>query len=231
MVTVAAPSRSLTVGGIGDGGLEYGVTKAGPGKLVLSGTNTYSGATTIQDGTLALVTSASNSIASSSGVVVGDTSAAGGTVFDVSTVTYAGGFRLLGTQSLSGFGSVTGSVTVLDGGAISPGVGSSETGALTVNGDLTLRDGVEIACDLIGGTLDHIEVRGKLTLPDQATVTVNYSGIRPSSPRVLFSADEIDQETGDMRLSGWQVLPTGSVGVVGNTVVLIGNMGTCIMVR
>jgi autotransporter-associated beta strand protein len=51
--TVTVNASTLTVGGIiGDGGSGFGLTKAGAGTLLLTGVNTYSGATTISGGTL-----------------------------------------------------------------------------------------------------------------------------------------------------------------------------------
>ena len=53
-VTVANPSATFRIdaAAIGDGGNGYGFTKAGPGTLVLGAANTYSGTTTLTNGTL-----------------------------------------------------------------------------------------------------------------------------------------------------------------------------------
>ena len=74
------PSGSLTLGGnISDGGLAKGLTLDGPGTLILSGTNSYSGGTTVNGGVLYLTSSAS--LPSGSSLTV----AAGGTlIFDPS---------------------------------------------------------------------------------------------------------------------------------------------------
>ncbi|NBV35358.1 MAG: hypothetical protein EBR81_16595, partial [Proteobacteria bacterium] len=52
--TVTVNGGSITAGNISDGSAGYGISKDGPGTLVLSGTNTYSGATTVLAGTLIL---------------------------------------------------------------------------------------------------------------------------------------------------------------------------------
>jgi len=54
-ITVSNALTTLTVGGaISDGGNIYGLTKAGAGTLKLDGLNTYTGETTINDGTLSI---------------------------------------------------------------------------------------------------------------------------------------------------------------------------------
>jgi autotransporter-associated beta strand protein len=51
--TVTTTASTLTVGGaIGDGGNGFGLTKAGPGTLVLNGDSTYTGPTVVAGGTL-----------------------------------------------------------------------------------------------------------------------------------------------------------------------------------
>ncbi len=54
-IGASVATKSLTLSGaIGDGGNTYGLTKAGTGNLVLSGSNTYTGNTTVNAGTLEL---------------------------------------------------------------------------------------------------------------------------------------------------------------------------------
>ncbi|MEI6367881.1 MAG: autotransporter-associated beta strand repeat-containing protein, partial [Planctomycetota bacterium] len=70
-------SQSITVGGtIGDGGLGYGLTKSGAGTLILTGSNTYTGPTTVNNGLLRLdfspaTATATNLISSTAGLVLG----------------------------------------------------------------------------------------------------------------------------------------------------------------
>jgi fibronectin-binding autotransporter adhesin len=52
--TVAGSSMQYSGPGIGDGGNGYGLTKAGVGLLMLGGSNSYTGATTLTSGTLRL---------------------------------------------------------------------------------------------------------------------------------------------------------------------------------
>jgi autotransporter-associated beta strand protein len=61
-VTVQNPATTLsTAGSVSDAGGGYGVTKAGPGTLVLSGSHNYLGNTTVSAGTLSLGNGTNNS--------------------------------------------------------------------------------------------------------------------------------------------------------------------------
>jgi fibronectin-binding autotransporter adhesin len=114
-VTIEGATRTLTVnssvntgagatgiffnGVIDDGGNDYGLTKAGPGTLVLGGANTYGGATTVSAGTLKL--GVAGAVGGSS-----DLSIASGASLDVSAI--SGGLTLGLGQSLGGAGSILG---------------------------------------------------------------------------------------------------------------------------
>ena len=82
--TLAINGNLLTVGGgIGDGGNTYSLTKNGAGTLVLAGTDTYTGVTTVNAGTLSLL---GNHGAASGSLVVGPANA-GGTLVIASNAT------------------------------------------------------------------------------------------------------------------------------------------------
>src|SRR5262249_43677489 len=68
-VTTSGTTATLTEAGVIANGTATGLTKAGPGTLALSGTNTYTGPTTIIGGTLQLSTDP-GSINTSSGITV-----------------------------------------------------------------------------------------------------------------------------------------------------------------
>jgi autotransporter-associated beta strand protein len=120
------PGSSVTnnfSGDIGDGAGAMTLTKTGAGTQTLSGANSYTGATTISAGTLAL--GASGSISSSPLVDV-----RANATFDVS----AGGFTLGSGKTLQGRGLVSGTVTAASGAIITGGDGN--IGTLTLQ-DLT----------------------------------------------------------------------------------------------
>ena len=146
-VTLANP-----IGNSGPGGL----TKTGSGKLTLSGGGTYSGATVIVAGTLAL--GASGSLANSPVISV-----ASGAAFDVSA---AVGFGLASGQTLAGSGTVIGPVAYAYSATVSPG--GTTNGTLTVNGDVALGSCAWRwdlnAPGVIGGTNDLLVVNGNLAL-------------------------------------------------------------------
>ena len=158
-----ASSDTLTVTFVGGGGsgaaastpvlaanASGGLIKSGAGTLTLSGANTYTGATTVSTGTLAL--GAGGSIVST------NINVAGGATLDVSVI----GFALGGSQSLSGSGMVTGSVSTVSGSKIYAGTDGTY-GTNTFNNNLTFVSGASGYFDLsstAGGANDRITLSG-----------------------------------------------------------------------
>ena len=154
-----------------------GLTKSGTGTLTLSGANTYSGATTINAGTVKL--GAAGGIGSSSAVTVG----ASGTL-DLNNYSPT-------IASLSGAGAVSlgsGTLTVSSGGSHSgvvSGTGglSVSGGTLTLSGNNTYSGAVSVSS---GATLNvgHANALGSGTAGLALNGTMNLSA-SPSSSRPL----------------------------------------------
>ncbi|HEX8055484.1 MAG TPA: autotransporter-associated beta strand repeat-containing protein, partial [Novosphingobium sp.] len=128
------------------------VRQAGPGTTILTGTNSYGGATLVDAGTLR---------------INGNQSAATG----LTTVAAA--------ATLGGSGVIGGSVDMTAGGTLAPG---NSPGTLTINGDLTLGSASRLAFELgqagtPGGALnDLVNVGGNLTLDGTIDVAVPAGG-------------------------------------------------------
>jgi len=150
------------------------VVQRGAGKTTLSGSNTYTGSTLVSAGTLAL-SAATNNITSSGTIDV-----AAAAIFDVSSVT--GGFVLASSQTLSGAGSVAGSVTGTTGSIVSPGGSSIAT--LTFGSSLNLLG--TLAIDVSGTTTDLAAVGGPLTLAPASTVSFTV-GSPLTEPAYVFA--------------------------------------------
>jgi fibronectin-binding autotransporter adhesin len=135
-------------------GTASSLTKTGPGLLVLSGANTYTGGTTVTEGELRV----SNTAGSGTG--------AGAVTLALSATAQS--------ATLSGKGTISGAVTVSNYTAFSPG--SSGPGLLTT-GDLSFASASSISYDLDmpnvagpAGNNDLTVVNGNLSLAGQLRV-------------------------------------------------------------
>ncbi|HZM05250.1 MAG TPA: autotransporter-associated beta strand repeat-containing protein, partial [Candidatus Saccharimonadales bacterium] len=175
-------NRSGTItypGAIGGLGL---LVQQGPGTVILTGTNTYTGATVINGGTLALAGngSISNSLLISN--VIGST-------FDASAV---GGVTLNGAgggQVLAGGGQFNGSVTAVANTRISPG-GDSILGTNTFNNNLTLSGGT-LSIDVNYPSWDAVSVGGTLNLGSGTLGLNNLGGSIPNGTYLIASAANV----------------------------------------
>ncbi len=157
-VTVANSSYGLTVGGAIGGA--YGLTKAGPGNLTLSGVSTFSGATTISGGTLTI----GGSGQLGSGSYAGNIANSGTLVYNSSAA-----------QTLSGQISGTGALTQQGAGTLTlaPSSGNNSYGGLT-----TVNGGKLVLQSSQTGT-------GNFTVADGADLTVTVSGTSQLQPAAL----------------------------------------------
>jgi autotransporter-associated beta strand protein len=133
------------------------LAKIGTNTITLTATNTYTGSTTISNGTLAL--GAFGSLASSS------ISVASNATFNVSAV--SGGYIVGSGQTLRGDGAISGATTV--NGTLSPG---SSIGTLTFSSSLALAGNVLIEVNkALAPSNDTVNVTGALTYGGTLTAT------------------------------------------------------------
>ena len=170
-------------------GGNVGLTKAGPGVVMLAGNNTYTGPTVVDEGRLIVY----GSIAAGSNVSVQN------------------------GATLGGAGTLYGNVGGAAGGNIAPGMStnvSSCTGTLTINGDLDLSAGVNVTWELSdlseaspGSNFDQIVVGGSLTLGANASLTLDFG--------LLDTQDRPDNATLDcFWFSGhsWKIIDVDNIG-------------------
>ncbi len=185
--------------------IDGGLTKKSAGTLTLSGSNTYTGNTIIKAGSLALSsTTATNNIASSASIIVGDTSASSTAGLLVSGLTL--GFHVAPAQTLAGYGIVTGDA-VIDG-FLAPG--NAGAGTLSDTGNSTLSSGAALKYDLnipsvaagTGGN-DLYAISAGLTLNPNVTLNVTPgASFAPGTYHLATFATDTDNSS---NFSGWTV--------------------------
>jgi fibronectin-binding autotransporter adhesin len=169
-VQLATTGTTFSVGATGSGGTDLTVSaplvdapggagsliKSGLGTMLLTATNTYTGATTVAGGQVKLT----GQITATSTMAVGSTSGAGAAFYQsgsssvlTNTGTGGGGFQIGGTAGAFGYYNISGG-TINVGGEIDPG--GSAGGSLTF-GQL----------DMNGGTLNLPNITGTYFLPDR----------------------------------------------------------------
>ena len=171
-LTTGDATSTVFSGVIQDGAGQTALTKEGTGTFTLSGTNIYTGATTINGGTLALT--GGGSIANSSGVNVAN--AAG--IFDISGTTTGASITTL--SGVAGSSVVLGAktLTLSNASTTYSGVISGTNGALSLSAGTQTLAGTNIytgATTINGGTL---ALTGAGSIANSSGVNVaNASGI------------------------------------------------------
>ncbi|MDQ0350195.1 autotransporter-associated beta strand protein, partial [Ancylobacter vacuolatus] len=196
------------------------LTKSGAGTLILSGSNTYQGGTTISAGTLQV------GDGGTTGAVAGNITNNGTLAFNRSnSLTYAGvisGSGSLtksgaGTLTLSGSNSFTGATTVAAGTlALSGGSSLADAARLTIEAGATVSlDANETVGSLAGAGSLALGSRTLTTGGDNTSST--FSGVLDGTGSLTKSG------TGTLTLSGSNTA-TGTLSVAGGTVDLTGSV-------
>ncbi|NDC75455.1 tandem-95 repeat protein, partial [bacterium] len=161
ILTLAGTNKIKTYEGLLSGNMDLILNGSGS-TLTLDGANTYTGTTTLSDGTLKI--GAAGSAANSPAIHV----ASAGTL-DVSTVA---NFIVGATQTLSGTGLINGSLTIT--GTVSPG--ASGIGTLNFNGALTLAGTTTSDVQKTGASITADLLAGASTLTYGGTLQINATG-------------------------------------------------------
>ncbi|MGZ0655452.1 autotransporter-associated beta strand repeat-containing protein [Coraliomargarita sp. W4R53] len=201
----ALAARTLTLGGsnamdneitgvIADNSTANGATvsviKADAGKWILSGQNSYTGATLVEQGTLAI--GVGGSISDSAAVIVSD-----GATFDVSALT--SGFTLESGQLIGGDGTVAGDLNFASGAHL-----IFDTAAtLMVTGDVSFDDSFSVASLLSadGEAIDWSTIAaGTYTLLDNDSTFNNISNFGAENAAALSGGRSAYFQEGSLEL-------------------------------
>lgn len=176
----------------------FSIEKTSTGVLTLSAANNYSGTTTVTAGTLN---------------VTGSTLAG-------SAVTVNGG-------SLTGSGTVGGTVTVASGGTIQAGngtlSGTSTIGQLTVNNAVTVQTNgtlrAELGSGTVTGTADRLNLSGgsgALSLASGSNLNLSGNGFNPVGTPTGYTLANLNA-IGGLVFAGQTVTPDSTLGVFTST--------------
>jgi autotransporter-associated beta strand protein len=160
-LTIGSNNLSTTFSGViqdagGFGGNQGSIVKAGAGTLILSGASTYTGTTTINQGTLQLDGSITSPVTVNSGGMFSGNGTAGA----------SGIVHLLepSRDAPKSFGPVPPAVTINSGGTFAPGLPGQPGTSMVVNGNLAFQTGAFYLLQLNASSTTFANVNGTATL-------------------------------------------------------------------
>jgi autotransporter-associated beta strand protein len=208
-IAIGSLQDTLTLGGaIGESGSGYGITKIGNGTLALSVANTYTGATSILQGTLevtannALGTNAAGTTvadgatlkltgvnySTTEGLIINGTGVGGGgALLNSGTSTFAGLITALTSATINAGGGVLN----LTGGLVKDGTTLTFTGGGSINISSVISGASansDLVVDATSVTLDAANTyNGPTTITNGGTLIANALDALPLSPRSAVS--------------------------------------------
>ncbi|WP_316231906.1 autotransporter domain-containing protein [Bradyrhizobium sp. SZCCHNR1051] len=208
---IASATTTTLQGIVGDGASAGTLVKAGGGILLLSGTNTYTGATNVDAGTLR---------AGSAGAF------GASTVFSVlsgATLDLNGFNKTFGT--LSGDGTVTGANATISG-TFSPGNGTPAS-SMAITGNLAFQSGAQYLVQVNPSTASFAAVTGTATLGGAAVTATFANGSYISKQYTILTATGgISGTFGGITNTNLPAGFTSTLSYDGNDVFLNLSMGT-----
>lgn len=211
--TTNASGGSFTIGDIiadstGAGGGNRGLTKLGTNTLVLSNSNTYTGATTVSEGKLLVngSTAAGSTVGVAAGATLGGTGTIGGTVNVTGSLSPGASIQTLGTGTLS-FAASSTLIHELDS-SVAASVGSD---LVKVTGDLNLTGTVGLSLADIALTDVAFTVGDIFSL-------INYTGTWNNGLFTLGGNELADEEVFTFGLNTWRISyndATGGLNYIG----------------
>lgn len=200
-LTSGGNGLSSTYSGVASG--TGGLAKEGAGTLTLAGSNTYTGATSVNAGTLAL-DHPTDTLSGSTAVAV-----ASGATLDVGANTdTVGSLALAGT--LAGTGTLTAATYTLDGGTVNANLGA---GTLTQASGTSTLNGTAAAgtVNVTGGTLALGSTANRLTAPSNVSIAAGAALNTGTASQSLGTAPV----TNDGTLVTGAALSAASIGGTG----------------
>ncbi|HEV2508147.1 autotransporter outer membrane beta-barrel domain-containing protein, partial [Bosea sp. (in: a-proteobacteria)] len=213
------------------------LSKAGAGTLVLKGTNSYSGATTVSEGTLragaanAFSTNSTFTVASGATLDLASFNQSIGSLAGAGTVMLGSGTLTAGANNssttFSGTITGTGGVTKAGTGTLTLTGTNTYTGSTKVSsGKLVVNGSLASSVTLDGGTLGGSGTIGGVSVGSGATVAPGNSiGTLTVSGNVAFAAGSTYQVEVNAAGQGDRIVASGSATITGGTVQVLAENG------